>query len=201
MKYKIKKTNVTDPGIGSPEWGKAETGVVDFNGWSEFCKAPETIFKVLKGPEGMSVLMNSKEFHIRSEVKEQNGPVCTDSCMEFFFKPDPWDVNYMNFEFNPAGYLNLSIGPMRAPRVKLETDRREFSIQSVPNEGDWTLKFYIPDKFLLRYYDKIYPVIRGNFYKCGDYTDHQHYAAWSEVISEIPDFHIPDFFGKLELER
>ena len=202
MRYIIKKTDVINPGISSTEWEKAEPGVMGFDHkWKEFVKAPLTTFKVLKGPEGMSVLMNTKEYNLRSEIKEQNGLVCTDSCMEFFFKPDPWDVNYFNFELNPGGYLYLAIGPMRSPRKLINVDREIFSIESDAKEGDWTLKFYIPDSFVLRYFDKIHPVMRGNFYKCGDDTDHRHYATWAEVETERPDYHLPDFFDKLEIER
>ena len=74
----------------------------------------------------------------------------------------------------------------------------EYPYQLV-KDGDWTLKFYIPDSFLIEKVGKIAPVCKGNFYKCGEDTDHSHFITWCEVEVDKPDFHIPDFFGFIEL--
>ena len=131
------------------------------------------------------------------EQTEENSRVCDDSCMEFFFKPDPWDFNYINFEFNPRGVMFLSIGKDRHDRLLLDTDRAIFSIASEPKEGDWKLKFYIPDPFLLTHFEKLAPVCRGNFYKCAQASEHSHFGTWNEVEVDHPDFHLSDFFGLL----
>ena len=81
----------------------------------------------------------------------------------------------------------------------MDTDRSAFSIESNGNDGDWTLKFYIPDSFLLGIFGQISSVAKGNFYKCGDATGHAHFGTWSDVEVPAPDFHQPDFFGKLEM--
>ena len=39
----------------------------------------------------------------------------------------------------------------------------------------------------------------GNFYKCGDATLLPHYLSWSQIDTEQPDFHRPEFFGELLL--
>ncbi len=201
MHYKIKKTNVVDPDINSPEWNKAEIGYLSKQRWNEFFQPINTTFKILRGPQGISVLMHTDEKSLRAEQCEENSRVCDDSCMEFFFKPDPWDTNYINFEFNPKGILFLSVGAGRHGRNIIDNDRKIFNIQSVALDGSWTLKFYIPDLFLYNYFDKIADVCRGNFYKCGELTGHSHFISWSEVEVEKPDFHIPDFFGQLEFKE
>lgn len=198
MRYKVEKTDVVDPAINSPEWEKANIGSVDIQRWKEFCQPIYTTFKLLKGPEGISVLMHTDEKNLRAVCQHENDRVCDDSCMEFFFKPDPWDINYINFEFNPKGILFLSIGKDRYDRQILDTDRKIFNIESIPDDGDWTLKFYIPDEFMSKYFKKIAKVCRGNFYKCGEQTGHSHFISWSEMEVETPDFQIADFFGKLE---
>lgn len=198
MRYKVNKTDVIDPAIASPEWDKAETGTLSFSPWKKYRKAAETIFKVLKGPEGISVLMNTKEEKLICNCTERNGDVCCDSCMEFFFKPNPWDLRYLNFEFNPAGVMHLGLGADRYDREHPDDDMSVFSVESIPNNGDWTLKFYMPDSFLLKYFDKVATVCRGNFYKCGDEAMYRHYAVWSNVEVPEPDFHLADFFGILE---
>lgn len=205
MKYSVAKTDVINPDMYSAEWEKAEIGYVDNETWTDgLVKAPKTTFKMLRGPEGISVLMHTDEKNLRAEVTEENGPICEDSCMEFFYKPSPWDVRYLNFEINPKGVLHLGIGKDRYGRVHIDVDREIFDIVSVAKEGDWTLKYYIPDTFINEWYNELEKLsggntsktARGNFYKCGDKTDHPHLAAWSEVKVGKGDFHVPDFFGQ-----
>ena len=130
-------------------------------------------------------------------MTEENGSVCTDSCLEFFFKPDPHDVNYINFEVNPKCVMHIGLGKDRYNRLLIDEPRETFCAESEANEGDWWLKYDIPDAFLLKYFKEIAPASRANFYKCGDLTDHPHYASWAPVLVTKPDFHLSDFFDKL----
>ncbi|MEE0944374.1 MAG: carbohydrate-binding family 9-like protein [Clostridia bacterium] len=203
MEYKVARTEVINPDINSPEWENAEVGYVDKDCWDGWHKGPKTIFKILRGPEGMSVLFHTDETNLRSEVTEENGAVCNDSCMELFFQPYPWDPNYLNFEVNPKGVLHLGIGIDRCGRTLITEDRKTFDIVSIANEGDWTLKYYIPDSFLKKWYpdvdkkalDNSETVSKANVYKCGEATGHSHFTVWSEVDTKCPDFHQPKFFG------
>ena len=199
MRYQLAKTQINNPAIDSTEWEKAAVGEIAVNRWEGYAKAPHTVFKMLRSPEGICVWLHTDETHLRAEITEQNGDICTDSCMEFFLKPDNHDENYLNFEINPKGILHLGIGSGREGRRHLTTDRAVFDIVSVAKEGDWTLKFYIPDSFLLEHFGKISSVCKANLFKCGDLTDHEHYATWSEVEVPEPDYHVPDFFGFIEL--
>jgi len=198
MRYKVGKTDVIDPPANSSEWENANEGKVDIQRWKEFYQPINTTFKLLRGPKGISVLMHTDEKNLRAVCEKENDRVCDDSCMEFFFKPDPWDINYINFELNPKGIMFLSIGEDRYRRVLLENDRKIFNIETISNDGDWTLKFYIPDEFLLKYFKKIAKVCKGNFYKCGEQTGHSHFISWSEMEVDTPDFQIADFFGRIE---
>ena len=40
--------------------------------------------------------------------------------------------------------------------------------------------------------------IRANFFKCADKSAHPHFLSWNPIDVPSPDFHRPDFFGKLE---
>ena len=42
--------------------------------------------------------------------------------------------------------------------------------------------------------------VRANFYKCGDETPEPHFLSWNPIDTPKPDFHLPEFFGLLELE-
>ena len=200
MEYKIVKTEEINPKINSPEWEKAELGNVTIEPWEGFSPSPKTTFKLLRGPEGLSVLMHTDEKNLRAEVTKENGEICYDSCMEFFIKPSPWDVNYMNFEINPKGVMHIGLGKDRYGRKLIDEPRSTFMVESIANDGDWTLKYYIPDSFLLKYFENLSPVFRANFYKCGEETGHSHYAVWSPVETPEPDYHVADFFGTLRIE-
>ena len=208
MRYYVEKTTVVDPSLDSREWERAEVGAVDKNPWKRegLFPAPKTEFQLLRGPEGLSVRMHSAETQLRMEEAE-NGGVCRDSCMEFFYKPSPWDTRYLNFEINPKGVMHLGIGDGRFDRVLL-WEREKLSIQAQADENGWTVKFYIPDSWLAECYPKLAelsrgntsPVARANFYKCGELTAQPHLAAWSPIAAKGSDFHVPDFFGTLVLE-
>lgn len=198
MRYKVAKTDIINPDINSPEWEKADVGIIGVNRWKEFQEAPETTFRVLQDNDGITVKMHTKERNLRAVCETENGDVYLDSCMEFFLKPDPWDTRFLNFELNPKGVLHLGLGPNGEDRVFIE-ERDSFDIVSVGNEGDWTLKVHVPFEFLKKYFKNVGKIWKGNFYKCGDMTDHVHFGAWSEIEVPEPDFHVPDFFGIIEL--
>ena len=208
MRYYVEKTVLIDPALDSREWDRAEVGAVDKNPWKrdDLFPAPKTEFQLLRGPEGLSVRMHSAESKLRMEEAE-NGGVCRDSCMEFFFKPSPWDTRYLNFEVNPMGVLHLGSGSGRFDRVLL-WERERLSIQTRTDETGWTVKLYIPDSYLAECYPDLAalsrgnasPVARANFYKCGELTEKPHLAAWSPIPTKEPDFHVPDFFGTLVFE-
>ena len=42
--------------------------------------------------------------------------------------------------------------------------------------------------------------IRGNFFKCGDDTAQEHYMSWNAVDVPHPNFHLPDYFGRITLK-
>ena len=43
--------------------------------------------------------------------------------------------------------------------------------------------------------------IRANFYKCGDKLQQPHFLSWNPISTPRPNFHVPQFFGTLELEK
>lgn len=202
MEYIIKKTNVTNPKIDSPEWDKAETGFIKQVMWNEsYAPLPETSFKLLYSEAGISVLMHTNEKNLKCVSKLTNDPIWEDSCMEFFFKPSNYDKRYLNFEVNPDGIMHIGIGSNRYDRILIDDDRSILDIESDAKDGNWTIKYFIPKEFILKFFEKISPVCRGNFYKCADKDEGKHLGYWAEVETETPDFHVPDFFEKLKFEK
>jgi hypothetical protein len=167
---------------------------------------PRSGAKVAYNGDALFVCMETDEREIRAE-RSDFGFVHTDSCLEFFLQPCPaGSAQYLNFEFNPAGGMYLSIGEGRNGRVELnDFDYRDiFSLKTAVHSAGWTLEYRIPLVFLQGFFPALTfnagREMRGNFYKCGDSTARPHYGCWSPIDLPRPDFHCPEFFGRLVLE-
>lgn len=158
----------------------------------------------------------ASHFYIHFKVNEgepkityyqMNEPVYKDSCVEFFFNPEPEkDKRYLNFEMNAAGTLLLGIGEVRTNRVhSKDLDLKIFRVEtSGDNQSFWSVAYSIPYDFIRKHYPEfnVWPgkIIRANFYKCGDDTKVPHYGCWNPIHYSKPDYHRPEYFGKLVLE-
>ena len=154
--------------------------------------------------DALYVHLRAVESNIRAEYTEQFSPVYQDSCLEFFFTPEGYD-RYMNFEINPNGCLYVGIGHERADSAPLDiTDdlTQLFDIRSGKTDDGWEVYYTIPLSFLQEYYPdcSLAGILYANVYKCGDKTDHKHYLSWNYVDTEKPDFHRPEYFGKMGFE-
>jgi len=150
------------------------------------------------------------ESKIRARFMSFQDPVYKDSCVEFFVDPFPdRKLGYINFETNALGTMLVAIGRGRKNRVSLT--RADFEVIDItasikapidgPTGGDfWTLCYRLPLSLFEKYYgEKPGPglIAKGNFTKCGDETEFPHYGAWSIINSPQPDFHRPEYFGKI----
>lgn len=179
--------------------------------WKEGIDAytPEAGARLAALDEGICAELFAMEKKLRSEVAEQNGPVCHDSCLEFFFNADPQRSDrYFNFEINPSGTLYLAIGRERKDRVKLfpEDYKKLFKINTQINAGEsWKVSFVIPYAYIREYYPQFSMQagrhMAGNFYKCGDKTERPHYGCWNDIDWPHPDFHRPEFFAQLSFVK
>ena len=142
---------------------------------------------------------------LRVDCHEDQDPVWQDSCVEFFLKQG--DI-YRNFEFNSIGVCLSAYGPDRNSRKSLEKDSLirilrfpSLNKNSLPLNGmssDWSLTVAIPLDLLGLVAGSQF---KANFYKCGDETLVSHYISWSPIGTSSPDFHQPDYFGLVELEK
>lgn len=153
-------------------------------------------------------------FHVCGEdlraVNHTNlSPVAQDSCVEFFLQV-PGSPEYWNFEFNCIGTVNASHRVARPEAIRLN-DEQIASIKRFPSCGftpfdekhgvhTWSLTIAIPMNLIGVSQDAFPEHIMANFYKCADKTSHPHYVSWSPIKTEKPNFHCPQFFGKLILE-
>ena len=66
-------------------------------------------------------------------------------------------------------------------------------------DGWWAVRYYLSWKLLEELTGAPHEAeMRGNFYTC-DESIHPHFGCWSPVLAPAPDFHRPEYFGKLEI--
>ena len=190
----------------------AEEGRVDHVRPESSVPYPETCFYVLHDNEALYVQFRVKDAHVRSVQTDYQGPVYTDSCVEFFIQPVK-GKGYFNVEINAGGTLLLTYieDPTRVPggfAAFTRVDRawgnqvqiRSSLLRVVEPEqaADWTLRYRVPFALFEHYAGSITEKAwRGNVYKCGDETSHPHWMAWSPVSAL--NFHLPECFGHLSL--
>jgi len=194
-------------------WENIEKAEIDCYPWDINGYRPKTEARVVYSEKGFHVFLISYEKEILATRVNMNDPVCRDSCMEFFFSPDPDnDGRYFNFELNPIGTLLLGICKNRFDSKAVDVSPEIFRIKtSVTKEKlksfsgpSWNVQFFIPFEFIESFYGKLEfgpgMKMKGNFYNCGDETRFPHFGCWNPISTEKPDFHRPEFFGDLVLE-
>ena len=154
--------------------------------------------------QGFMLKMRCEERAPRATYTEANQPVYKDSCMEFFanYYPGEEGTGYINFEMNSNGAVLCEYGQ---PGDRFYLKDRGFDVptpQVTKGEDFWEIELCIPDAFIKEVYGKdfIAPMIKGNFYKCGDDTDIPHYGSWAPIDHPTPAFHKPVFFGELVVQ-
>lgn len=163
--------------------------------------------------EALYVIFYVKERFIRCISNVVNGPVWEDSCVEFFFSPDnDYPERYFNLEVNCGGtpLMHFNIVPRKAIIEVTPEDIRLMRIDhSLPETVDpeitttlnWTVQYRIPFSLLRKYSAVTQPAPgvtwRANFYKTAGNNSNHHHITWSAVESNKPDFHLPQFFGRL----
>jgi hypothetical protein len=176
--------------------------------WKKYPYCPEVKFRIAHN--GDAILLNYKvnESDIKAVCGNDNGRIWEDSCVEFFitFNSD----FYYNIECNCITQLLIATGAGRGDRIPLPADLlklpdRWSSLGNIPLEGlsgEWELSLLIPKKIFRLDAIETFEGLeaKGNFYKCGDNLKTPHFLSWKPIKSETPDFHLPQFFGKLLFE-
>ena len=176
-----------------------------------FPYAPQAGFRIFHTGRLLLLRFDVAEACTAALTLDDNGPVWTDSCVEFFFRPEG-SGSYYNFEANCIG--TLLVGHRRdrthaahAPEGVLRTIRRSavYARAALPERtGDnrWQLTLVIPAAALFA--DRLdgWSGLRGamNLYKCGDALSQPHYLSWRPIAAPAPDFHRPEFFEQVLFE-
>jgi hypothetical protein len=185
---------------------------IDTVNWPvDFPYCPESSFHVARSHNALYLKFSVTEMNIRALYMNDQEPVWEDSCVEFFCKIKNSDT-YMNFEFNCIGTCvattrkgrNEDVIPFTENQMK-EIDRFSTLYRQILFEKKglsyWELTVKIP--FHLMGIDPfdLPKELFGNFYKCADGASSPHYVSWNPISTGTPNFHCPEYFGKLVFEK
>jgi len=174
--------------------------------WDAYPYLPDVKFAMSYDKEYLYIKFYVKEHHASAVTQCNNGPVCEDSCCEFFCSFD--ESGYYNLETNCVGAQLFGWHPVGASGQKASGEIIQ-SIQkfsslgnevplSIKGNVEWQLVLCIPASAFFMHPGLWFGKgmsIRANFYKCGDKTDIPHFVAWNPIVSPKPDFHRPECFG------
>lgn len=158
---------------------------------------------------GRLAWLEGKGFYLHMICEEANpvchyhndsDPVYLDSAMEAFFSLNPPDLSYFNFEFNASGALLAKFGTKRHGRIFFKEEELK-AIERCVTTGSkqWEIKLLFPLEILKHYFPDFSPKdgtkIRLNFFKLAEGEEMTHFASYSPIQTEKPDFHRPEFFA------
>lgn len=205
----LENSSLEDAGIIVENEG-FEFSVATINWPDKYEYKPLTIVKTARNDDAVFILFKVVEKHIRAVHEKDNSPVNEDSCVEFFTKEVDSDY-YYNFEFNCTGTCKaarhckdrqhaMDMAEEEMIKIKRLASLKTKGIENTNNLYKWELLVKIPFSLFGLDKNKLPEMISGNFYKCGDKTKEPHYVTWAPVITEKPDFHRPEYFGKIYLK-
>ncbi len=187
-----------------------ETAIDQVNWPDAFSKKLPVNVHVAHDDNRLYLLYSVKGEVLRTVNNKDFQPVWQDSCVEFFMQRDG-EQTYRNFECNANGVLLAAKHETREiaedmPVKDMASIVRHASIlhryQGNKEVSDWYMYLEIPKQAMgfPETESLAGKKIRANFYKCGDETEEPHYISWNPINLPKPDFHVPQFFGLLELE-
>jgi len=177
--------------------------VIDQQPWGG-SYAPDCFAKMIYvRNEGFYTRLYAKERAPRSTYQNFGDPVCKDSCLEIFVNFDPAAGElYISCEANSLGTVECSVGTSRYDRIAIDEKTGTVPTIDTGRDGEyWWVENFLSLDLLCKVFGGINTEsgaeYRGNYYKCGDCTEVEHYLTWAPIDLPEPDFHCPGFFGKL----
>ncbi len=178
---------------------------------------PRTRAKVQYDDEAVYLIFQVNDRYVRAVTEKHQGPVCKDSCVEFFFSPSGNIADgYMNIEMNCGGTMLVHFQKVthRDKVVIEEGDLARIQVASTlprivePERTEpttWCVEYRVPFDIIAKYCPNARQPASGvtwraNFYKCGDDTSHPHWLTWAVVQNPQPNFHLPEYFATMRFQ-
>lgn len=182
-----------------------ERHLLEFHLWPNGNNKPDVFFSIAHNDREVLLKFFVQENEIRANVNKINGNVWEDSCVEFFVSFDA--SGYYNLEFNCLGMVYAAFGKNRNERTKLSEQvlskiESHTTLTKTQDQFYWEISIVIPTGVFSHH--SIHSLkgmkCKGNFYKCGDGLSSPHFLSWTNIESDIPNFHLPKYFGEIVFE-
>ena len=179
---------------------------VDYPNWGFEEYLPETTAQLAYDETGFYVKFVVKEANPQIDRTKHQTSVCQDSCVEFFVNFDPEHSDkYINIEVNAIGTVNSALRTDIRNYESLSDDEIErFHIKPFIHDKEWGVEYHISEAFLQSKYPGFKmencKYIKCNMYQCGNEHMPKHRLSLFPVLSEKPNFHLPEFFGIIKVE-
>ncbi len=207
--YSLKRLKTDIHNISSDDaWqGIEEIKIKDYL-WRENNYKPDVIVKACFSDNCIYLSFLVYEQKVTVRYLNVGDPVFKDSCVECFINLFPNETEeYFNIELNAIGTIKMGYGIKRNRKYLTASVLKDMKVVTsikkpvIGFHGSdyWKLYCAIPINLLEKITNKKFKGDNaiGNFYKCGDETEFKHYGMWSLIENPKPDFHLPDYFGKI----
>lgn len=177
---------------------------------------PQVSVKLVYDIDSIYVQFLLVDRYVISTVNDYQGPVFHDSCVEFFFAPGiNCGPSYFNIEMNCGGTMLFHWHPDReeivkipfedAKKIKIVGSMPKIVYPEITDSITWTITYRLPFDIIRKYCHKMAQpskntIWKANFYKCADKSSKPHWLTWTKVNHHEPQFHLPEYFGKLIFE-
>jgi hypothetical protein len=114
---------------------------------------------------------------------------------EIFLQPNPSHLrHYKEFEISPNGlWIDLDITPGEKHDLKSGLRRRVIVNETAKT---WIAELALPMKSLVEHFDPA-ATWKVNFYRVEGAAEPRFYSAWQPTGTPVPNFHVPESFGRL----
>lgn len=177
---------------------------------------PQVQAKLAYDDAALYMIFNVMDRYVLAKSQNYQDEVALDSCVEFFFTPgDDLSQGYFNLEFNCGGTglfhhqqgRKVEDTPIALDdflQIEIAHTLPKIVDPEIPEAINWVVEYRLPYNILIDYAKIDLPAPgaswRANLYKCADASSHPHWLSWSPVDTLEPDFHRPEFFGRLVFE-
>lgn len=155
--------------------------------------------------DGFYLKMVCEESNPLRTYENDQDPVYRDSAMEAFFQfetdREREQALYLNLEMNANGALLAAYGAGRTYRTYFSKDEmKTFGHRAEILDDRWSIEAKLPVELLEKVYGPLHlddgSVFYCNFYKISETAEIEHYASCFPIKTEIPSFHLPEYFGE-----
>ena len=137
--YEVKRIS------GQPDWENIPSVQMDQYLWSDVRSIIPSA-QAAWDEDALYVRLQAIEPHILRRFTGTLDEVCKDSCLEFFFCPQPEGDRYFNFEGNPNGSIYVGYGRPGSARCRLHRGNFKEILQIQPFDipGGWGAELALP---------------------------------------------------------